>query len=279
MIDIVLISIALIILLIGSFTDFKTREVPDWVNFSGIIAGLGIRSIYSAATMDSSAGFGVFLAVALGMFYMGQWGGGDSKMLMGMGALIGLEMRPDSLLVAFFINMLIIGAAYGIVWSVFLAVRHRKKFVPYLSNHLKKPTHKRNKNILLAIAIILTIVSVAVDPYIGIALIIFAFAMLFMFYVSILLMAVEKTSMIKYVPVERLTEGDWIVKDVIVDKTSICGPKDLGISKKQIRALLKLKSQGKIEKVLIKEGMPFIPSFLIAFVFSLVAGNVVFLVF
>jgi len=283
MITAILISIALLILIIGSYTDFKTREVPDWINYSGIVAGLGIRTIYSTATSDWSyiiaglIGFGVFFGIALGMFYLGQWGGGDSKMLMGLGALIGLELYPGNLLIAFFTNMLIVGAAYGIIWSVILAVKHRSKFVPHLNNHFKKPTHKKNRKIVFAVAILIGIASFMVEPFIGAALIVFALVMLFMFYISVFLIAVEKTSLIKMVPVEKLTEGDWIVKNVVVDKTSICGPKDLGISKEQIKKLLKYKQQGKIKNVLIKEGMPFIPAFLIAFVVSLAVGNMVLL--
>ena len=54
MFDIIIISVVLLALLIGSFTDIKTREVPDWLNFSLIPLGLGIRLIYSLITSDYS---------------------------------------------------------------------------------------------------------------------------------------------------------------------------------------------------------------------------------
>jgi len=38
---------------------------------------------------------------------------------------------------------------------------------------------------------------------------------------------------------------------------------------------LALKRKGKVKNVLIKEGIPFIPSFLIAFVLSLFLGNII----
>ena len=66
----------------------------------------------------------------------------------------------------------------------------------------------------------------------------------------------------KYYPIPKLTEGDWIAEDVKVNGKIICSPKDLGISKEQIK---KLKHHN-IKKVLVKEGIPFVPSFLIAFV-------------
>ncbi|MBI2574772.1 hypothetical protein HYV82_02720 [Candidatus Woesearchaeota archaeon] len=79
--------------------------------------------------------------------------------------------------------------------------------------------------------------------------------------------------MLKYVGPEKLTEGDWIAKDIYVGGKYVCGPKDLGIEKSQIRQLLKYRHLGKIKKVLIKEGIPFVPSFLIAFLLSVKFGS------
>jgi len=193
MADIMLVSIALIILLIGTFTDFKTREVPDWVNYSGIFAGLGIRLIYSASALDPSyilsgaLGFGVFLGIALAMFYMGQWGGGDSKMLMGLGALMGLEFRPDNIMVAFFVNALIIGAAYGVLWSIILAVKHKKKFVPYMAKVMKSEQYKKSKKALLVIILSIVVLSLVSGYFAAAALLSIALAILFLFYVFIFL--------------------------------------------------------------------------------------------
>ena len=283
MIDVILISIALLILLIGTFTDFKTREVPDWINYSGIAAGIGIRLIYSSITFDWSyiiagiLGFVVFLGIALLMFYLGQWGGGDSKMLMGLGAIIGLEWRPDGLLISFFVNMLFIGAFYGILWSIYLAVRNKKKFMKYANKIVQTEEYKKAKKILFASVFVLVVVSFFTDFYASVAMITAAFVLVFVFFSFVFLKSVEKTSMFNMLPVEKLTEGDWIVKDVVVDKKRICGPKDLGISKEQIEKLIRLKKKGKIRKVLIKEGMPFVPAFLTAFIVSLIWGNLVLL--
>ena len=67
-------------------------------------------------------------------------------------------------------------------------------------------------------------------------------------------------------------EGYIDLKDYFVDGKKICGPKDLGISKKQIRQMIALKQKKKINKIKIKEGIPFVPSFLIAFILSLMFG-------
>ena len=71
----------------------------------------------------------------------------------------------------------------------------------------------------------------------------------------------------------KLTEGDWIVNDVYVGRQYICGPKDLGIEKRQIRKLVEYYKKGKVKRILIKEGIPFVPSFLIAFIITFLFGN------
>src|SRR3989338_10189237 len=91
-------SLAFAVLAVGSITDLKTREVPDWVNYGLIISGIGLNLLFSVIysswsfIISSIAGLGVFFAISYIMFYTGQWGGGDSKMLMGIGAAIGIGL-------------------------------------------------------------------------------------------------------------------------------------------------------------------------------------------
>lgn len=71
--------------------------------------------------------------------------------------------------------------------------------------------------------------------------------------------------MYRLIPVSKLTEGDWIAKNVYLNKKLITGPKDRGITKKQITLLKK----SKVKQVLIREGIPFVPVFLISTLISL----------
>src|SRR3989338_3440310 len=79
--------LAFVVLLIGSITDLKTREVPDWVNYGLIISGIGLNLLFSIILQDRSyiinsiLGLSIFFGIAYVMFYAGQWGGGDSKTL------------------------------------------------------------------------------------------------------------------------------------------------------------------------------------------------------
>ena len=80
----------------ASFTDIKKREVPDWLNYGLVVFGLGTNLLLSVAfwtwTYIAYSVFGMLalFAIAYFMFYAGQWGGGDSKMLIGLGSVFGL---------------------------------------------------------------------------------------------------------------------------------------------------------------------------------------------
>lgn len=274
--------LAFLALFIGSVTDLKTREVPDWINYGLIISGVGLNLLFSAIYSDSSfiisslIGLTVFFGIAYILFYAGQWGGGDSKMLMGLGAMIGIDagFKAPVFLFGFFINALFIGAAYGLLWSVFLVLRNRQKFLgEFRSILLKKNIVKTKRIMLAALVILFVILFFAGARNIKILILSVAFLMLTSFYLWVFSKAVERSSMHKLVEPQKLTEGDWIVKDVYVNGKYICGPKDLGIGKSQIRKLTGFYKEGKVKKILIKEGIPFVPSFFLAFIAALAFGN------
>src|SRR3989338_8765637 len=125
-------SAAFLVLAIGSYTDFRTREVPDWVNLGLIGIGLGLSALFSIIywkinfILASILGFAAFFALAWLMFQFGQWGGGDSKMLMGLGAVIGIDvLSKNFFLSGFLANALLVGALYGLLWSFYSMVRNR----------------------------------------------------------------------------------------------------------------------------------------------------------
>ena len=278
----VFLLLALAVLVIGSYTDLKTKEVPDWVNFGLIFAGVGIHAIQSAVEQSwgpviySGVGLGIGIGIAVMMYYLGQWGGGDAKMLMGLGAVLGFDFSLNSFFLSFIINAFILGAIYGLCYGIVLAVKNRQSFSKIFSKLHNKTTILRR--ILLGVAIAFLIFSIVLFYFrIIFPLMIFFVVLLVIIFYYLFLYAktIEKCCMLRYVSPDKLTEGDWIAKEVKYKGKYITGPKDLGISKKQINLLKKLR----IEKVLMKDGIPFVPSFLIAFVFTYFLGNVFFLLF
>ena len=280
-------TIAFIALLIGSYTDFKTREVPDWANFGLIAAGFGINLLFSIVywkinfIIGSIIGFGVFFAIAWIMSYTGQWGGGDSKILMGLGAMIGIDVFSKEIpfLADFLINALVIGALYGILWSFLLIAKNRKKFIKsFRKLNSSKKIILAKKIVLVLFFVFVLIALLAPGAFARLIAIYLALLTALTFYLWVAVKAVEDSCMLKFVKPQQLTEGDWIAKEIKVDEKYIAGPKDLGIEKKQIRKLIEFYKKRKIRNVLIKEGIPFVPSFFIAYVITLVFGNLVFFI-
>ncbi|MFH1510078.1 MAG: prepilin peptidase [Candidatus Woesearchaeota archaeon] len=279
-----LLAAAFLALVIGSYTDIRTREVPDWLNYSLIAAGLGARAIYSAATWEYSAilegmlGIGLATAIAYLMFYSGQWGGGDGKMLMGIGSLVGLQPRIDSFFTGFLINLLFAGAIYGLVWSITLAIRKRSAFAKKAAQYSATRQFRTARLVAIGLAIAGIAASIWMqstwEKTFVIALGLFTYMVV---YLWLFVKSVEDSCMLKWLNPKKLTEGDWIAKEVTVDGKYISGPKDLGVTKEQIQTLNRLQRQGKLTKVLVKEGIPFVPSFLASFLLTLFAGNLLLL--
>jgi len=68
----------------------------------------------------------------------------------------------------------------------------------------------------------------------------------------------ENVSMIREVSGEELVEGDWLVDDVRIGENVVKADWD-GLSLEDIELLKNNK------KILIKDGLPFVPAFLISF--------------
>jgi len=263
----------------GSYADLKTREVPDWISYGLIFSGLGIRMLFSLADFDWSVfieglvGFLVFVILAYLMYYFGQWGGGDAKLLMGLGAILGLgfdfSLMPER--GVFLINLALAGTVYGMGWLAYLAIKNKKDFLKEFKSQ------QGQLKVLSVIFLIIVAVGIMGSFFFAGALrglvLVLGIVPIGSLYVWLLVSSVEKISFYKKVRPDKLTEGDWIAKDIVVDGDKIAGPRDLGISEKQIARLVELKEKGKIKKVLIKEGIPFVPSFLIAFLATVIWGS------
>lgn len=272
MIENLLILVAIAALAVASYVDLKVREVPDWISYGLIFTGLGLRLIDSISIWSfkpilfGMIGLGVTFVLALLMFYTGIWGGGDSKILMGLGAVIGIE-RFDTLpfLVIFLLAAFVISGVYGVFYALYLASKHWKDF----KKELKDIRHRKNIFVLRIISLVILLVSTAsfffINGFMGL-LILMLSAILFLAIQSWTFMkAVEKSALIYPKKVKDLVEGDWVVKDVVVKGRRICGPKGLGLTKDQISLLKKYN----VKSVIVKDGIPFVPSFLAAYVLSL----------
>lgn len=269
---ILFLAIALVGLLISSYVDIRQKEVPDWVSYGSMFIALGVRLIFYINSNDYNyllegvIGFVFFLAIGYAMYYAGQWGGGDSKLLMGIGALVGMQYNEFGFLLMFFVNMVFIGAIYGLVWSVVLAIKEHKKFSKTFSMYINDNRKIRTWVLVLALALIL-LSFLIVD--VQAILIIAAGLAILMYYLFLFSKAVEDAVMVRTYKVSNLTEGDWIAEDVKVKGNLVCRASKTGITKNEIMKLKK----AHITEVLVKEGIAFVPSILIAFIVTWIFGN------
>ncbi|MBI2673539.1 prepilin peptidase, partial [Candidatus Woesearchaeota archaeon] len=277
MLDIILIAIGMLGLLVSSITDIKTYEVPDWISYSMIASGLGIRLVYSIIEASwyyflyGLLGFGIMFVFGNLMYYTKQWGGGDSKLMMGLGALFATSDLYKNFLFGIIINILIIGAVYGLVYGTVLALKNQKKFLKEIKKGLIN--QKKSRILFLLTALLFLLFSFVVkDNFLKLMMYFIAVILILYHYLIITVKAIENVCMFKEIPISKLTEGDWVVNDLYSGKRLIYSSKSLGIEKNQIEKIKRLK----IKKILVKYGIPFVPSFLIGFIATLIFGNILF---
>jgi len=252
--------IALIWIIFATLQDLKTREVSNWLNFSLISIALAYRGFYSAFIGDYSfllfglLGFGLFFILGNVFYYAKVFAGGDAKLLMGLGAVLPFESYSDLAIVSlsFIFILFLVGTAYSLIYTVFLVYQNKNKF-------------KKEFNKTLDSCKNLFIISIFFSALLLIFLwqsVMWIFIIAFLFTLPLLyiyLLALERSCMIKLVDVDKLTEGDWLEQEVRIGG-HIIRKNVHGLSLKDIEKLKKAK-----KKVLIKEGIPFVPAFLISF--------------
>ena len=278
MLEIILLSTAFIGSTLAAIWDLKTTEIPDKIPYAMIVVALvlfGIQSylswnywpiLKSLAVGLSLLGFG-FL-----MYYFGQWGGGDAKVLSAMGFLLPelSESFSKELLLPFSlsytINVFLVGATYMIIYAFIVALIHKKVFTKFLDDM------KASSKVLSIGSVALFITFFLINW----SLIIFfrlTFDVMFALKNSLLPLAatiglfviwkfskaVENVGFKKRIPVSKLKVGDVLNKS----------KKWEGITKKDLR---KIKRSGR-KYIVIKEGVRFAPSFPLALIFTLYFGD------
>ncbi len=287
--DILLLVLGLLGLIIASIIDLKTREVPDLLNYGLIIVGSAIHILNAiisgnfSALLSTFLGFLALFVIANLMYYSKQWGGGDAKLLMATsimfaqypGVLLKFfspSLQPFPFQMTLFINLLIVGSVYGLLYTIAIAYRNRKNFSSEFRAMLSDKRLRFTKWLSAILSIVLLALIFIIDRTlispITIAMLVFVVGFP---YLIVFVKAVEKGSMYKMLDVSRLTEGDWVATDITIADRKIYSNKSPGITKQQIQKL----KEHHIKRVLVKEGIPFVPSFLISIILTLIFGNLI----
>jgi Flp pilus assembly protein protease CpaA len=285
--ELIFVVAAILGTLYATITDIKNHWVPDFINFSMIFFGIGGHAILSLLTANiwpliaSVAAALIFYAIALAMYHSGSWGGGDAKLLIGLGALIPVfpmqlatnftKIAPWPFMLTLWFNILLVGTVYTSILITTKIITHWEDFKKNSRNQLIK-----HKNLTLAVtsSILLPATLTIFKKEMIIISALWALA-IFAFYLTLTTKALEKTCMYRKIEPKKLVEGDWVQDTIKLKNKTIFKPKRTGIEKKEIIELIKLKKQGIIDKVNVKEGFPYIPAFLIALIISLTLGDLI----
>lgn len=256
-----LIVLALIWIAFATIQDIRTREIANWLNFSLIIFALGFRFFYSLFSesfgffYQGLVGLGIFFVLGNLLYYGKFFAGGDAKLLISLGAILGFsEIFSVNLkiFVCFLFIFLFVGAIYSMASSVYFSLRNFKKFRKEFNVQLKK-----NKKLLYPVL------------FLGLVIMAFGFYENLFFFLGILVFvlpyfyvyakAVDEACMVKKIKTSQLTEGDWLYKDIKIGKKTIKARWD-GLKKEEIKKLRK-----KYKTLLIRYGIPFSLVFLVSF--------------
>ncbi len=280
LVETLLISLGILGLLIATITDLRTREVPDYLNYFLIGTGFSFRIFHSILFNEWTyflyglLGFLAAFFISLLLYFTRQWGGGDAKLLMSLGVIFGTQpifLKDEGI---FFLNLLlnifIAGSIYGLIYSIYLALKNKKEFKKEFKNVLNGDKIIVIRNISFIVGIIsFTLSFFSSDLATKVILIGFSGFLIFYIYFWIFVKAVENTCMFKVIPVDKLTDGDWVVDDIYSNKKLIYSKNKLAVDKNDILRFIK---EG-VKKVKIKNGIPFVPSFLIGTILTLILGN------
>ena len=260
-----LIVMALIWIVFATVQDIKHREVANWLNFSLIIFALAFRFFYSLFHLDSFGffyqgliGFGIFLVLGNLFYYMRLFAGGDAKLFIALGAVLPFStvfMTNIRFLFSYIILLLVVGSVYGFIYGSVLAVIHREKFAKRFKKEFM--SSKKLYLLFLVFAVFWSVFVLVIGEFLFliVGIIFFLFPLMYDY-----ARALENAALLNEVPVKKLSEGDWLNVGVKVGKKFI-RPNWEGLQKDEIKSL----QNSRIKKVWIKQGIPFVPAFLISF--------------
>ncbi len=267
--------VALIGSSIAAIWDLKTTEIPDIIPHLMIFFAIVYYVFIGYASgsfflLSESLKYGFLLLFSgFGLYFLGQWGGGDAKLLSAISFLMpinffGKNFFPFPLVFTF--NLFVIGTVYIVVYAFVFSLKKRE-----LWKFFMKEIRKSFKNIVVSSALTFVLLSaiglsflqylLCLEFVILTSLIASVFTV-FMFLIMIFLRVVERYGFRKKIKLKDLKVGDVLLNSKVWE----------GVTKSKIR---ELKKTGK-RYVWIKEGVRFGGAFPIALIFSVFYGEFLF---
>jgi Flp pilus assembly protein protease CpaA len=242
-------------IVVAGLQDLRRKEVDNWLNLFLLVASFAFvfyRAIFEGdGSIIIRAGFSlVVMFVLMNVFYYGRvFAGGDAKLLFAMTVFfVGVTFNETLINIGVFVALLMVsGSVYGLFYSLALYFRDVRKVNKEMGKMVKGRWWMAGTGVIVFLIGFFNWVFFIVGAFGLLSMGLYVFAK-----------GLEVVSMVKVVSGKELREGDWLVEDAKIGEKVIEANWD-GLSLDDIE-LLKSK-----KKVKIKEGLPFVPAFLIAF--------------
>lgn len=263
--------LALIWIIFATIQDLKTREIANWLNFSLIIFVLGFRFFYSLFVSDGFVffyqgliGLGVFFIIGNMLYYGRMFAGGDAKLMIALGVVLpfsGNFFDNLKIFASFLLIFLFVAAFYSLIFSLVLALKNFKSFRKEFNRLINK--YKKIVYSVMLLGLVLMAFGLFEIIFFSLGILVFILP-----YFYIYAKAVDETSMIKKISTRKLVEGDWLYKDLRMGNKMI-NAKWEGLKKEEIARIKK-----KYKTILVRQGIPFAPVFLISFLMLIYFWNI-----
>ncbi len=260
-----LFGLTVVAIILATISDLKTFEIPDSISYFLIIFGISAQIILAVTSQSFQPITALLIslviasAIAIPLFLLGQWGGGDTKLLLGVAAMIPtFHTTVLPFILTFTFNLFLLGGAYAILIMVYISAKNWKRLVKISP--------------LVETLLIITTVSLILPFFLKNILFIFLPLLAGGITITHLALILQKHFFIKKIHPSQLTEGDWITKDLKIGKQTIYKVRKIGVIEKDIRKI----QRNYKKSIEIKTGIAFGPSFLFSILISGYFGDILF---
>ncbi|GEM_PF-575878 len=211
-------------ILAGIF-DLKTTEIPDKISLGMVATGLLINLLWSIVAWNptyifrSAAVGSVFFTFGLIMYLGGQWGGGDTKVLAGIGTLVPSlpAFSTANLLfpfsVALLINTFIVGAVYMMLYAVVFSFTKKEIFDDFGKRTVSSWKKTTIVSLIPLAPALFYYINVGLNStFFYILALVPVFASIFI--LMKFLKSVEETGFEKEIDAKKLQEGDMLAEEL-----------------------------------------------------------------
>jgi prepilin signal peptidase PulO-like enzyme (type II secretory pathway) len=257
--------------LYASYTDMKSKLVPDNLVYGLIGLGIAIRAgqafLFGIESVEFAlTAFLLYCAVGYVFYRFRGWADGDFGMFVAISLFLPSSTNsPWPAYISYISNLACVGVAYGFVYTAYLS--------------FKPEIFKRWTSAMSApawfVSVALGLCGAFVTQALGISFVPGLVLGFFVYPLSVVSASLSEF-MKRWVVPSELETGDWVLEDVLVGGKVVIRKDNPGLTRSEISLLEGLHSKGKLKKVLIKDGVPFIPVFFLAYLGSVFYGDLIY---